>query len=274
MNKAAITLIFMIGAIGFSQGACPNGCSGHGKCVNYAESFQSTVSNPLTADNKPDQSTISVGGMDSAVAKKDNCICFLERDFTSSDYVFAWTGPDCSRKSCPYGEAFGVHKRTNGAFTIGTGTPKLHTALLECSGVGSCDHKTGKCECQPGYTGEACHRTACPNDCSGFGVCTTLYDYVDKIVKDDDSNYYVDFSSAAYNGFDKSASRGCVCDKGRRGPDCSIKECPSGADIMGGHGASKGRTCSGRGKCVDGICKCFEGFKGNMCQSQSASNTQ
>merc|ERR1719379_242703 len=225
--------------------------------------------------------SVKVYGYDESDHKKDSCTCFSERGFVSSDLVYAWRGPDCSQKTCPYAPAHGAHKRRTGEFALqevevetGKDHKVVHDALLECSGVGTCDESNGKCICPPGYTGEACQRTSCPNDCSGFGVCTTLYDYVDQIVKDNDANYYVDFSSAAYNGFDKSASRGCVCDKGRRGPDCSIKECPSGSDIMGGHGASKGRTCSGRGKCVDGICKCFEGFKGNMCQSQSASNTQ
>lgn len=272
MSKATITMIFLIGALGFSQAACPNGCSGHGRCTNHAMGFQSTVSNPL-AHARSVVST-SDNGQDTTTVKKDSCACFLERDFGTSDYVLAWDGPDCSKKACPYGEALGAHRRINGVFTFGGSNPLTHSALLECSGVGSCDTKTGKCQCQPGYTGEACHRTTCPNDCSGFGVCHSLYDYVDKQVKDNDASYYVDFTSAAYNGFDKSSSRGCVCDPGRAGPDCSIKLCPSGADPMGGHGASKGRTCSGRGKCVDGVCKCFEGYFGTSCGNQRASNQQ
>lgn len=274
MNKVTITLIFLIGALGFSQGACPNGCSGHGRCTNMDMAFEDIVANPLYHDRRVEASTVSDNGASSTVYKKDSCLCFLERDFTSSNSVAAWRGPDCSQKTCPYGQALGAHKRTNGVFTFGGSSPVTHSAILECSGVGTCDTKTGKCQCQPGYTGEACQRTSCPNDCSGFGVCTSLFDYVDKEVKDNDASYYVDFSAIAYNGFDKDSSRGCVCDSGRAGPDCSNKLCPSDADPMSGDGASKGRTCSGRGKCVDGVCKCFEGYFGTSCAQQRASNQQ
>jgi hypothetical protein len=42
---------------------------------------------------------------------------------------------------------------------------------MECSNRGLCDRKTGVCECFDGYTGRACARQACPNDCSGHGEC-------------------------------------------------------------------------------------------------------
>jgi hypothetical protein len=45
---------------------------------------------------------------------------------------------------------------------------------MECSNRGLCDRKTGLCECFDGYTGRACARQACPNDCSGHGVCHTV----------------------------------------------------------------------------------------------------
>merc|ERR1711871_1911672 len=45
---------------------------------------------------------------------------------------------------------------------------------MECSNQGLCDRKTGLCECFDGYTGRACQRQACPEDCSGHGVCLTV----------------------------------------------------------------------------------------------------
>merc|ERR1712093_104989 len=45
---------------------------------------------------------------------------------------------------------------------------------MECSNQGLCDRKTGVCECFDGYTGVACARQACPNDCSGHGTCQTV----------------------------------------------------------------------------------------------------
>merc|ERR1719473_1926254 len=36
------------------------------------------------------------------------------------------------------------------------------------------DRKTGFCECFDGYTGRACQRQSCPEDCSGHGVCLSV----------------------------------------------------------------------------------------------------
>ena len=61
------------------------------------------------------------------------------------------------------------------------------------------------------------------------------------------------------NAWDAQRAQGCKCDAGYRGPDCSLKECPSGDDTLEGHGGSKGRACSGRGSCDydSGQCVCY-----------------
>jgi hypothetical protein len=38
---------------------------------------------------------------------------------------------------------------------------------------GLCDRKTGECGCYDGHGGGSCERSACPNDCSGLGVCVS-----------------------------------------------------------------------------------------------------
>lgn len=49
------------------------------------------------------------------------------------------------------------------------------TSISECSNRGYCNRVLGQCECDPGFTGLACSRLVCPNDCSGHGVCTSTY---------------------------------------------------------------------------------------------------
>jgi len=132
--------------------------------------------------------------------------------------------------------------------------------LVECSGRGSCDSALGKCTCLPGYTGEACQRTVCPNQCSNHGACQTQARFV-----------AAGTGSVTYDGYEKDQQYGCKCDKGYRGPDCSQVECPSGADVMGADGGSEGMDCSGRGLCNYGTgeCQCFRGFFGERCEQQS-----
>jgi hypothetical protein len=76
-----------------------------------------------------------------------------------------YMGGDCSLRTCPIGdhawadEAIGVEDAHNRA---------------ECSNRGICDRLTGTCKCQPNFSGIACSRLSCPDDCSGRGSCRTM----------------------------------------------------------------------------------------------------
>jgi len=142
--------------------------------------------------------------------------------------------------------------------------PNTALANAECSSRGLCDRTKGQCTCFAGYTGDACQRTTCPNDCSGHGTCMSQKNFVDEGT--------LSLSGWAYTASDATAQMGCKCDAGFRGADCSQVECPSGPDPLGGSGGSGGRDCSSRGDCdyTSGVCNCYKGFAGERCETQTA----
>jgi len=161
----------------------------------------------------------------------------------------AWTEADCSGRTCPTSSAWVAHI---------AGANDAHP-VVECSAKGKCDRDKGECQCFQNYEGIACERTVCPNDCSKAGVC-----YTQKKLASEASTTYA-------TPWDAEKHVGCVCDLGRRGPDCSLIECPSGSDVLKGHGNVEGRDCSGRGLCnyATGTCSCFQGYYGTKCEYQT-----
>lgn len=263
--------------IGFAAAECPNACSGRGKCGNFnpefsvAPTYKYTL--PTDFDDAADTNVPTCGtiGANKNAEKKDTCVCFTSTERGRATYQFS--GPDCSQRVCPSGTAFAARPYEQ-EITGVTGNTIVHNQYLACSGKGGCDKESGDCECLPGYTGAACERTQCPNSCSGKGVCSTQKQIAKSVAEQ--SSSYTDtatFAAVRYsNAWDADKIRGCVCDTGYHGPDCSLLECPSTSDPLGGRGAEQGKPCSGRGRCdsVTGSCVCFAGYKGNMCQTQSA----
>jgi hypothetical protein len=269
-------LIAAAAMLGFAAAECPNACSGRGKCGNHASEFGVSpvykYTLPEAFDSSTDSGVPQCGtiGANGNSMKKDTCVCFTSTERGKPTYQFS--GPDCSERVCPSGTAFAARPYKQ---KIGTAAETVvHNQYLACSGKGTCDKDTGECECQEGYTGAACERTKCPNDCSGKGVCSTIKQIAKSI--SEASASYTDsttFAAVRYSsGWDADKIRGCVCDTGYHGPDCSLLECPSTADPLGGRGNEQGKVCSGRGNCdsTTGSCVCFTGYKGNMCQTQSA----
>jgi len=127
-----------------------------------------------------------------------------------------WQGADCSERVCPYDRSF-VDTALN--------HEDAHN-YAECSSRGTCNRKTGECECYDGYTGKACQRTVCSNDCSGHGTC----EYIEDLAEDADVG---GASGRHYIGsWDHFKTRGCKCDPHWEGNDCSSRKCPRGDDPL------------------------------------------
>merc|ERR1712065_128443 len=146
--------------------------------------------------------------------------------------VPAWTGADCSLRTCPRAGAWAASPAANNDHVSGDNN-------VECANRGECQ------------------RTVCPNDCNGHGVCQTQKQLADDYSHNADDNKVssqfatpdaskdcVDCvgtpnSGAVYDSaWDSGRSVGCKCDSGFAGPDCSLRECPSEADPLGGPGRS------------------------------------
>eukprot|EP00617_Octactis_speculum_P017428 CAMPEP_0185770852 /NCGR_PEP_ID=MMETSP1174-20130828/61538_1 /TAXON_ID=35687 /ORGANISM="Dictyocha speculum, Strain CCMP1381" /LENGTH=513 /DNA_ID=CAMNT_0028456465 /DNA_START=132 /DNA_END=1669 /DNA_ORIENTATION=+ len=128
---------------------------------------------------------------------------------------------DCSQRTCPSAPAW-----ADKAYA----TDLAHTEA-ECANAGFCDRSTGLCKCLPGYTGIACNRARCPNDCNGRGICMTIGTLGELYGPD-----YVqpgsggDGRGPTYSNWDKSSVTSCVCHAGYFGPDCSSVMCPKADD--------------------------------------------
>ena len=90
------------------------------------------------------------------------CSCY-EGWGADTDVAF-YKAPDCSLRTCPSDRAWS---------DVPISATQAHS-VQECSNRGTCDRSTGLCTCFDGFTGTACQRNKCPNDCSGHGVCMSM----------------------------------------------------------------------------------------------------
>jgi hypothetical protein len=155
------------------------------------------------------------------------CACY-DGWGSSADVTF-YRAPDCSLRTCPTDRAWA---------DIPTGTDTAH-AVTECSNRGVCDRTLGTCTCFNGFTGSACQRTACPNDCSGHGVCLSIKQLarMSNALPLGPNTYYE--GSEDTITWDEDKSYGCLCDSSWPvglgagetqepewfGPDCSQRMC-------------------------------------------------
>ena len=121
--------------------------------------------------------------------------------------------PDCSLRSCARGPAWSGKP---------TADDEAHS-IAECSNVGVCNRRSGLCECTPGFTGAACERMNCIDNCSGHGNCMSVGEQYKQFNTENDR-------SLTYDLWDSVKSAGCVCDVGYTGGKCEYRLCPRGSD--------------------------------------------
>ncbi len=154
------------------------------------------------------------------------CACY--DGWGSSKDVTFYRAPDCSVRTCPSDRAWA---------DIPSGPTTAH-AVAECSNRGVCDRSTGQCKCFDGFTGSACQRTSCPNDCSGHGVCLSIKQLarMEAALPLGPNTYYE--GNEDTTTWDEDKVYGCLCDSswpvglgsGQTqepewfGPDCSLRK--------------------------------------------------
>lgn len=149
-----------------------------------------------------------------------------------------YLGPDCSRRSCPFGPPWSQRQSALGSSPLYSPRDKL----VECSKAGVCDRVQGRCNCFSGFGGQACERTRCMpfsssgGNCTGHGQCMSMSD-IHKLNagfgNTGDGSALMPLGGAAsgdavYRQWDADRIFGCVCDRGFGGPDCRLALCPAG----------------------------------------------
>jgi len=160
--------------------------------------------------------------------------CSGHGECTENDICECFPGfgeADCSKRTCPSGLSWVVGTSSELSELPTPNAPMGKHPYTECSSRGTCDRATGECECFDGYTGKACRRSACPNACSGHGLCVADGDLRSVL---DGVNYYgstEDFLLSPQKQYwNAKMSHQCVCDQQYTGYDCSTRICPVGLD--------------------------------------------
>jgi hypothetical protein len=200
--------------VGACHAACPNACSGHGTCGEFDSctcftNFQGSDCSQRTCMFYNAWVTTPKGDLN-----YDGDV--LDATIYDSDHYFADTSVDYIATSQHAGGDWESWPSTFAGSRSGTTSDEGHF-YMECSNRGLCDRKSGQCDCFEGYTGEACRRTVCPDDCSGHGTCETVAELA---------------GSYTYDLWDADMSRSCNCDPGYTGPSCAERFCPYGDDPL------------------------------------------
>jgi len=121
-----------------------------------------------------------------------------------------------------------------------------------CGGQGSCDQATGLCSCLPDFFGVDCSQTHCP----GYEA-KSLTPLRRPETPDDFYQCHGDVKGA--RGTCHHNTGVCACTASYHGPRCEKVKCPKSTD---------GFVCNSEGDCDEstGVCKCIATHSGAACE--------
>jgi len=198
------------------QADCANSCSGHGHCGAFD---QCTCFNGFRSADCSERLCPSSSSWASTP----------KGDFNFDGFVKSAATYESTTRFMKHNDWIYDQSSLGGSWELWPSFATANEAHFEseCSDRGICDRRAGECQCFTGFTGSACQRSTCPNDCSGNGLCLSIQDHLVL-----NGNVGIDGSFATYNLWDAQKMRSCVCDPGFSGVDCSKRVCPFGDDPL------------------------------------------
>eukprot|EP00953_Heterococcus_sp_UTEX-ZZ885_P018644 10414-Heterococcus_DN1.PRE.3 len=134
-------------AIGQGCSGALKNCNGNGKCDNCLEQC---ICKPEAVPNRSELLLI--------------CTAYRVNGSAVVSLLITYIVYCAALLTTQYNACMSLEQAQDG--TLAQFDPNKGHVQEECSGVGVCDRKSGSCRCPTGYSGRACQRKDCPNNCS------------------------------------------------------------------------------------------------------------